>query len=199
MLNLVGSTTISAHGRAHFQSLSLSKIGGRAILVLMGDWKPTTNARFSQFLQPVLDAIKALGGSARPSEVKECILKTVKLPQDYVNAVHQGGESKFGNDVDWARFYLVRAGYLDSSRRGVWSLTELGGSDKIDSMRAAQIIKSVDGRNCSIESPQVSSIPATTADSYVYEALKRIKSLPAADLRIYVNGCYGKVASRKST
>jgi restriction endonuclease Mrr len=25
--------------------------------------------------------------------------------------------------VDWARFYLTKAGYLDSSERGVWSLT----------------------------------------------------------------------------
>jgi restriction system protein len=37
-----------------------------------------------------------------------------------------GGGYRFENDVAWARFYLVRAGFLDSSRRGVWSLTELG-------------------------------------------------------------------------
>src|ERR1043165_644062 len=68
-----------------------------------------SNARFARFLQPVLDALIALGGSGRPSEVKEHILKSLSLDPEYVNAVHKGGESKFGNDVDWARFYLVRA------------------------------------------------------------------------------------------
>ena len=67
----------------------------------MGVKKSTTDARFSRLLQPVLDAIRELGGSARPSEVKEWIIRELKLPTDYINAVNKGGESKFGNDVDW--------------------------------------------------------------------------------------------------
>lgn len=34
--------------------------------------------------------------------------------------------SIFENQVHFARQYLVRGGYLDSSRRGVWNLTEKG-------------------------------------------------------------------------
>ena len=51
--------------------------------------------------KPVLDAIRELGRSARPSEVKEWILKNRKLTEQYANAIHQRGESMFGNDVDW--------------------------------------------------------------------------------------------------
>ena len=68
----------------------------------MGAPNRGSGSRFAQFLQPVLDAIAALGGSARPAEVKEWILKNLNLANDYVSAVHKGGESKFGNDVDWA-------------------------------------------------------------------------------------------------
>jgi hypothetical protein len=35
-------------------------------------------------------------------------------------------KSRIRNQVQWGRLYLVRAGYLDSSRRGIWSLTEKG-------------------------------------------------------------------------
>lgn len=144
----------------------------------MSSKKSTTDARFSQFLQPTLDAIKDLGGSARPGEVKEWILNTIDLPDDYANAVHKGGESKFGNDVDWARFYLVRAGYLDASKRGVWSLTEAGRRAKIDSVSAAQILRNVDNRGVAV----VPSRAATTssmgdAEPYIEEGLHRIRSL----------------------
>jgi len=36
------------------------------------------------------------------------------------------GGSRFRNRVAWARFYLVREGLLDSSKHGVWSLTDRG-------------------------------------------------------------------------
>jgi restriction system protein len=145
----------------------------------MGAKKPVLGARFSQFLQPVLDAIRALGGSARPSEVKEMILKTLKLPPDYVNAVHQGGESKFGNDVDWARFYLVRAGYLDASKRGVWSLTELGRTRTIDAVEAARIVRNIDKRDVEDSEEESEVAPIEGARNYIEQALRIIGALPS--------------------
>src|SRR5207342_2927692 len=133
----------------------------------MGVKKSTTDARFSRLLQPVLDAIRELGGSARPSEVKEWIIRELKLPANYINAVNKGGESKFGNDVDWARFYLARAGYLDSSTRGVWSLTASGRRAKIDPPIAAKILRNVELRG-SNGSPAPGSIgPSDRAETYI--------------------------------
>lgn len=148
----------------------------------MGTRKQSTNARFSQsrLFQPVLDAIRELGGSARPSEVKEWILKHIDLPQDYVESVHtHSGESRFGNDVDWPRFYLVRAGYLDASKRGVWSLSELGRDKTIDRPEAARIIRSVDQREGAgpPKDDRSEAINADTAD-YRERALQTIRKLP---------------------
>jgi restriction system protein len=144
----------------------------------MGTRKQKTGSRFSQFLQPVLDAIRALGGSARPSEVKEWILTHKQLPQDYLESIHpQSGESKFGNDVDWARFYLVRSAYLDASKRGVWTLTDAGRHRNIDEAEAARIVREID-RPTGATNEQRLPEPELGEPNYREESLRIIKGLP---------------------
>lgn len=82
--------------------------------------------RFGRYFNPVLEALRSLGGSARPGEVYDWIAERLGLSEADLAIENQGGGSRFENDVAWARFYLVRTGYLDSSKRGVWSLTEKG-------------------------------------------------------------------------
>jgi restriction system protein len=82
--------------------------------------------KYSDYINPVLDTLKRLGGSARPSEVCPAIAKDLSLPDSILEERLANGVSRFENQVHWARFYLVKAGYIDSSRRGVWSLTEKG-------------------------------------------------------------------------
>jgi restriction system protein len=80
-----------------------------------------------QYVNPVLQAIKRLGGSARPAEVCRAVAKDLGLegsPQ--LEETLSTGVSKFENKIAWVRLYLVLAGYLDRSKRGVWTLTEKG-------------------------------------------------------------------------
>jgi restriction system protein len=42
------------------------------------------------------------------------------------NELLPSGESRYRNQVAWARFYLAQEGLLDASKRGVWRLTERG-------------------------------------------------------------------------
>ncbi|MFV9504876.1 MAG: winged helix-turn-helix domain-containing protein [Oscillochloridaceae bacterium umkhey_bin13] len=49
-------------------------------------------------------------------------------------------EGRFDNQVHWAKFYLSRAGYIDSTTRGVWSLTEKGQASTISTFDQAIII-----------------------------------------------------------
>ena len=83
-------------------------------------------AQFVRWLGPLLDALRALGGSGTPDEVADKIANTLKVPDEQLNEVTPSGELRFRNQVAWARFYLVREGLVDSSKRGVWSLTEKG-------------------------------------------------------------------------
>jgi restriction system protein len=82
--------------------------------------------QFVRYFAPVIEALKELGGSGRPSEVRDVIAQRLKISEHERAIVNKSGASRFENRVHWARFYLAKAGYLDSSTRGVWSLTEKG-------------------------------------------------------------------------
>ena len=82
--------------------------------------------QFVQFFQPVIDALIELGGSGRPAEVKERIAENLNITEEEQEELIASGISRFSNKVDWARFYLVKADFIDASTRGVWSLTEKG-------------------------------------------------------------------------
>jgi restriction system protein len=74
----------------------------------------------------VLDALRTLGGSGRPSEVVEQVAEDLGLAEEDQTELMDSGAPRFPNQVAWARFYLTREGLLDKSNRGVWSLTERG-------------------------------------------------------------------------
>ena len=88
--------------------------------------KAEEGAQFVRYFGPILEALRGLGGSGTPDEVVERIASDLQLPDDLQNELLPSGESRYRNQVAWARFYLVREGLLDSSKRGVWSLTEQG-------------------------------------------------------------------------
>ncbi len=82
--------------------------------------------KFVRYFGPVLQALSELGGSGRPAEVADRVATALHLSDAEVAEPLDNGASRFRNQVAWARFYLVKAGYLGSSKRGVWSLTDKG-------------------------------------------------------------------------
>ena len=98
-------------------------------------------AQFVQWFGPVLDALRALGGSGTPDEVVDHIAAALKIPDKQLNETLASGDLRFRNQVQWARFYLTRESLLDSSRRGVWSLTERGRSTTLTLEEARAIFR----------------------------------------------------------
>src|SRR5579883_2881720 len=82
--------------------------------------------QFVRYFGPVLDALRDLGGSGSPDEVREHVAAKLGLPDAILNEPTSGGQSRFDNQVAWARFYLAKAGLIDASQRGVWSLADKG-------------------------------------------------------------------------
>lgn len=106
--------------------------------------KKVKGPQFIQYFIPLLDALKALGGSGRPSEVRDHIAEQLKLPESERALLNESGQARFDNHVHWARFYLARAGYIESTIKGVWSLTEKGQTSGITSRdHALEIFKTV--------------------------------------------------------
>lgn len=101
--------------------------------------KTESKIRFFRYFGPVLDALRDLGGSGTPDEVVERIAQNLNLPDEVQNEVIPSGQSRFRNQVAWARYYLVLEGLLDSSKRGVWSLTERGRATTLSLDQAKQL------------------------------------------------------------
>jgi restriction system protein len=87
----------------------------------------------------VLDALRALGGSGTPDEVVERVAQIENASDEIQNELLSSGEPRFPNQVHWARFYLKREGYLDGSKRGVWSLTENGRATHLSPQEAREL------------------------------------------------------------
>ncbi len=81
---------------------------------------------FVQLFQPVLDALAELGGSGRPSEVCDAVAASLQISGEDRAETLSSGNSRFDNKVAWARFYLAKSGHIDSSRRGIWTLSDHG-------------------------------------------------------------------------
>jgi restriction endonuclease Mrr len=74
--------------------------------------------KFVQLFAPVVTALKKLGGSARPAEVADQVARDLGIPEAERAHLLESGTAKFDNSVAWARFYLAKACYIDSSKRG---------------------------------------------------------------------------------
>jgi len=102
-----------------------------------------TGSQFARYLNPRLAVLEELGGSAKSAEAKAAVASYLDLPEEVLEDQLPSGSSRFANQVSWARYYLVRSGYINSSRRGVWALTEKG--RKTDCLSEEQIENLVRG------------------------------------------------------
>ena len=89
-------------------------------------------AQFVRYFGPLLDALRHLGDSASPNEAIEQIAAALNIPDSAQNELMASGEPRFRNQVHWSRFYLAKEGLIDSSKRGVWALTDAGRNTYLD-------------------------------------------------------------------
>ena len=101
--------------------------------------KKDEGAQFVRYFGPLLDALRGLGGSAKADEAVDRVAEDLKVPDEVLNETLPSGGSRFRNQVAWARFYLVREGLIDSSKHGVWSLTEEGFKTRLSFEDARQL------------------------------------------------------------
>ena len=145
--------------------------------------------QFVRFFGPLLDALRKLGGSATPEEAVEQIAKDLGITDAEQDERLTSGEPRFKNQVAWARFYLVRDGMLDSSKRGVWSLTDKGRTATLTHeqakdifLRLAKVFRVQRGPGThgkEQEAEQIVEEAITTPGNYREQVIQLILSLPA--------------------
>ena len=97
--------------------------------------------KYDEMFNPLLQALRNLGGSASIPEQEDEVASLLKLSEADLAEIHRGNRTKFSYRLAWARNYLKRFGLLDNSSRGVWALTATG-HDKtaVDKNEVAQIL-----------------------------------------------------------
>jgi hypothetical protein len=94
---------------------------------------------FAKWMGPVLDALRALGGSGTPKLVQQQIQQALNLPDSVLAEKNKSGQTKFYNEINWARQYLVWEALIECPARGQWVLTEQGKQTVLDQLKAQAI------------------------------------------------------------
>ena len=83
--------------------------------------------RFTELMNPTLEAIRSSGGSASIKEITVRIVDIMNLSPDKVEVPHgNGSQTELEYRLAWTRTYLKQYGLIDNSERGIWSLTSSG-------------------------------------------------------------------------
>ena len=89
-------------------------------------------SEFLRYCIPIVEVLRKLGGSGRPAEVTDLVIDQMNIPESEQEVTNKNGGSRIRNQIAWARFYMVKAGLLSSSQRGVWGLTDKGNDAVMD-------------------------------------------------------------------
>jgi restriction system protein len=122
--------------------------------------------QFIRFFSAIIEVLKELGGSGTPAEVSDLVIERMGIPEgEQEETLLKSGVPRVRNQIRWARLYLVRAGFLGASQRGVWKLTEKGlkanlsQTDVYDTFKAVQKFFSEDKKKKAQESSEEASDP----------------------------------------
>ena len=106
------------------------------------DESKKSNAAFLRWFKPIITALKDLGGSATPGDVRQRIIENEHLSDEEVRETRgKSNVNKFENEVAFARSYLVKGGYIDNSVTGIWTLTEAGKTVDMTDELASDLFK----------------------------------------------------------
>jgi hypothetical protein len=94
---------------------------------------------FQELIEPAFEALKDLGGEAHIRDIENRVAEKIKLTEDDLQVIHDGGRTKFNYNLAWARTYLKLANIIERLNRGFWKIKE----DKIEISINAQEILSV--------------------------------------------------------
>ena len=84
---------------------------------------------FDSMMNPLIMAIKALGGSGTIEELNAKTIEGLNLSDEQLEVLHnpeKGSGTEIEYRLAWTRTYLKKYGVLENSSRGVWALTAKG-------------------------------------------------------------------------
>lgn len=111
----------------------------------------SSNFKFDELMNPLIIALKALGGSGTNEEIFDKVAEIANIPPEELEILHnagKGGMTEIEYRLMWTRNYLKNFGVIENSSRGVWSFTEKGLTlDKVDEKEVVRFVRALSGKN----------------------------------------------------
>ena len=82
---------------------------------------------YDRLMNPLLQAMRELGGSGSTDEIYQRVAENLKLPEDVLSVLHDpetSNQTEVKYRLAWSRTYLKKFGFLETPQRGLWSLTK---------------------------------------------------------------------------
>lgn len=135
---------------------------------------------YDAFLNPLLQAMHKLGGSASISEQEDTVATLLKLSDKEIAEVHKGNTTKLSYRLAWARTYLKLFGLLENSSRGVWSLTSEGSARKsVDAQEVKRYVRVHARKSADSKKQDKHQEPELENISWEEQLLETIKKIPS--------------------
>lgn len=100
-------------------------------------------SQFLKYMNPVLQVLRNNGGVGSASEIIDAVIEHLHIPDTEVEQTIPSGQSRVRNQIQWARYYLARAGLVDSPKNGVWRLTQEGQQTNLSDDQAYALFQRV--------------------------------------------------------
>jgi restriction system protein len=101
--------------------------------------------QYDELMNPIIQALKALGGSGTNDEINTKVAEITNMPNDQLEILHnpsKGGITQYEYRMMWARTYLKKFGIIDNSARGVWALTQKGSeTEMVDAKEVSRVVR----------------------------------------------------------
>ncbi len=106
--------------------------------------KATKMPTYSELMNPLLHALRELGGSGSIEEIAQKVAELSDLPEEILNLPHnpeKSSRTEIEYRLAWARTYLKKYGILDNSALGVWVIVPE--KREITKVNPQEVIKTV--------------------------------------------------------
>ena len=140
--------------------------------------------QFLKYVIPILKILQANGGAGNSSSVIDQVVEDLGITEEDLAETTSNGQSRIRNQIQWARFYLFKAGLIDNSQRGIWRLTKGGLEAKYNETDVYKMFKSVQEKvsktkDKKADSKSKSDIDETTTEDEEHSAelLNLIKNM----------------------
>ena len=137
---------------------------------LVGIVAMTKVPTFDQLMNPLIAALRDLGGSGSIDEIYQRVIQNLKLSEEVLSVLHDpevGNQTEVHYRLAWARTYLKKYGTLANSNRGIWSLAKPDSTTTVDPRDVIKVARETDKKGKQSKSgkkPQIDSAEPETPE-----------------------------------